>query len=209
MAVLSGHALACSKRDRLLFEGIELSVSPSQLLHIKGPNGAGKTSLLRILVGLSEPEQGFVAFNSHPISKVAEDYHQQLVYFGHKLGLNLHFNPLENLHHWAQQHGVNVSDEHIIEVLDDLGLVGLETLPVGSLSAGQQRRVALARLWLKRGAKIWILDEPFTALDVEGIATLKHHLVAHLGQGGSVIMTSHQNLDIPYPVTEVALEYRI
>ena len=97
----------------------------------------------------------------------------------------------------------------MFDLLATLGLVGLEDLPVSQLSAGQQRRVALARLWLKKTAKIWILDEPFTALDVQGIALLREKIVAHLGAGGAVIITSHQQLDIDYKTSELVLEYRL
>ena len=97
----------------------------------------------------------------------------------------------------------------IYRVLGVLGLVGLEDIPVNNLSAGQQRRVALARFWLKTSAEVWILDEPFTALDVQGIGLLNERIVAHLEQGGCVVMTSHQALEVNYPTQELVLEYRI
>ena len=209
MAVISGHNLSCVKRDRLLFEGVEFSVGQSELLYIKGPNGAGKTSLLRILVGLSSPEEGHVAFQGQDIATNRDNFHRALVYFGHKLGLNLHLSGIENLTYWCRQQGFDVSEQHLFNLLGELGLVGLETLPVASLSAGQQRRVALARLWLKEKATLWILDEPFTALDVDGIALLEQKILAHLANGGSVIMTSHQALQLDYPVKELTLEYLI
>ncbi|MCV2883307.1 cytochrome c biogenesis heme-transporting ATPase CcmA [Aestuariibacter sp. AA17] len=209
MSLLSGHHLSCSKRDRLLFDDISLAVEPSDVLYIRGPNGAGKTSLIRILVGLSTPDTGSVTYRDNCIRSHYDVFHHHLVYFGHKLGLNTHFSPLENLRHWCKQHQISVRDDHIVSVLDELGLVGLETLPVSSLSAGQQRRVALARLWLKNHADMWVLDEPFTALDVQGIALLKARLVEHTAKGGGVIMTSHQDLALSIPVRELALEYRI
>lgn len=209
MALFSGQSVSCVKQDRTLFENLDFSVEPSELLYVRGQNGAGKTSLLRILVGLSDPAQGDVLYRGENIRDVAESFHHHLIYFGHKLGLNLTLNALENLTFWCQLNQVETSQQALFDLLATLGLVGLEDLPVGQLSAGQQRRVALARLWLKTDAKIWILDEPFTALDVQGIALLREKIVAHLGTGGAVIITSHQQLDIDYKTSELVLEYRL
>jgi heme exporter protein A len=192
-----------------LFEKLELSVNAGELLYIKGPNGAGKTSLLRILVGLSEPACGNVLFEDQVLSKVRDKFHGQLVYFGHKLGLNQTLSAVENLYYWCMQQGQELSELKSYQLLESLGLVGLEELPVSNLSAGQQRRVALARLWLKPQARLWVLDEPFTALDVQGIQLLKDRITEHLQAKGSVIMTSHQNLELDYPTSELVLEYRI
>lgn len=209
MVLLSGQNLACVKQDRVLFEHTEFSVSRSELLYIRGQNGAGKTSLLRILVGLADPASGAVSYKGEHIAKVEQEFHQDLVYFGHKLGLNLALNGIENLEFWCQLNGIETNETHLFELLELLGLVGLEDLPISQLSAGQQRRVALARLWLKSDAKIWVLDEPFTALDVQGIALLKDKIVSHLGSGGAVIITSHQTLDLDYATKELILEYRL
>ena len=192
-----------------MFEDLDLSVDTGELLYIKGPNGAGKTSLLRILVGLSEPATGQVAFRGEAIHKVRDTYHAQLVYFGHKPGLNQNLSALENLHYWCLQHSHYRTENELYTLLDTLGLVGLEDLPVANLSAGQQRRVALSRLWLKADASLWVLDEPFTALDVQGITLLKNRLAEHLQKKGLVVMTSHQRLEIDYPTRELVLEYRI
>ena len=209
MALLSGQHVACVKQDRTLFDNLNFSVEPSELLYVRGQNGAGKTSLLRILVGLSDPADGEILYRGENIHEVAETFHHQLIYFGHKLGLNLTLNALENLTFWCQLNKVETSQQNLFDLLATLGLVGLEDLPVSQLSAGQQRRVALARLWLKKTAKIWILDEPFTALDVQGITLLREKIVAHLGTGGAVIITSHQQLDIDYKTSELVLEYRL
>ncbi|WP_158770919.1 cytochrome c biogenesis heme-transporting ATPase CcmA [Paraglaciecola sp. L1A13] len=209
MPLLSAHELSVSKRDRLLFSKINLSVSAGDLMYIKGPNGAGKTSLLRVLTGLVSPDEGLVTYREQDIVKFRDVFHQQLLYFGHALGVNRSLNALENLHYWCSQHGVHPDEAEIYAVLGTLGLVGLEDVPVNNLSAGQQRRVALARFWLKTSAEVWILDEPFTALDVQGIALLNKRIVEHLQQGGCVVMTSHQALDVNYPTKELVLEYRI
>ena len=209
MAVLSGHDLSVTKRDRLLFDKINFTVDAGELLYIKGPNGAGKTSLLRVLSGLVDADDGWVAFTGNNIKVERDSYHQELIYFGHKLGVNSKLSAVENLTYWCEQHQVTVAKADIYRVLALLSLVGLEDLPVGNLSAGQQRRVALARFWLKKNATLWILDEPFTALDVGGVALLSARLLDHLSQQGAVIMTSHQTLDIDYPTKELLLEYRI
>lgn len=209
LVLLSGQNLSCIKQDRVLFEQTNFSVSQNELLYIRGQNGAGKTSLLRILVGLSDAASGIVCYQGEDIRKVDHAFHQDLVYFGHKLGLNLALNGIENLKFWCQLNGINATESLLFELLELLGLVGLEDLPISQLSAGQQRRVALARLWLKAKAKIWVLDEPFTALDVQGIALLKNKIVEHLGDKGAVIITSHQTLDLDYATKELVLEYRI
>jgi heme exporter protein A len=209
LAVLSAHDLSVTKRDRLLFDKVNLTLEKGELLYIKGPNGAGKTSLLRVLTGLVEADHGEVRFSGNNISDDRELYHQKLIYFGHYLGVNSTLSAVENLIFWCNQHGVEVVLTEIYALLASLSLVGLEDLPVGNLSAGQQRRVALARFWLKKNATIWILDEPFTALDVDGIALLSSRLREHLAQQGAVIMTSHQVLEIDYPTKELVLEYRI
>ena len=209
LAVFSAHDLSVTKRDRLLFDKVNFSLDKGDLLYVKGPNGAGKTSLLRVLTGLVDADHGEVKFSDKNIADDREPYHQKLIYFGHNLGVNSTLSAVENIGFWCNQHGVEVAQAEIYALLASLSLVGLEDLPVGNLSAGQQRRVALARFWLKKNATLWILDEPFTALDVDGIALLSMRLREHLAQQGTIIMTSHQVLDIDYPTKELVLEYRI
>lgn len=209
LSLFSAHDLCVSKRDRLLFDKVNLSVDESELLYIKGPNGAGKTSLLRVLTGLVSADQGHVSFRDNNINYDRERFNQNLLYCGHLLGVNNTLTARENLDFWCKQHQIRVNFQKIFEVLAVLGLVGLEDMPLNNLSAGQQRRVALARLWLKEDAVIWILDEPFTALDVQGVALLNQRIVGHLQQKGCVIITSHQELELDYPTKELLLEYRI
>ena len=192
-----------------MFEAVSFSVEPGEILHIKGPNGAGKTSLLRIIVGLSQSAEGQVYFRDMPLEQATEQLHSQLVYFGHKPGLNPALSAMDNLRFWADMHGVPIDRSHLFDLLGRLGLVGLEELRVGQLSAGQQRRVALCRLWLKRKARVWVLDEPFTALDVQGIAVLKAQIDVHLSNQGCIIMTSHQDIELNANVSTLELEYRI
>ncbi len=209
MAVLSVTNLSVVKRDRLLFENLNFAVEQGGLLYVKGQNGAGKTSMLRVLAGLVEADCGNVFFSQQNIKDCRENYHQNLVYFGHKLGINLTLSAVENLQYWCKQHQVVISVHTIFNTLAQLNLVGLEDIPVNNLSAGQQRRVALARLWFKQDAKLWILDEPFTALDTQGIELLSKQITKFLSGGGTVVMTSHQALRLDYPTDEITLEYRI
>jgi heme exporter protein A len=209
LGVLSAHNLSLIKNDRLLFDKVNFSLDGHGLLYVKGPNGAGKTSLLRALIGLNEIEEGEVRFLQQNVLQCKTHFHQNVVYFGHKLGLNLRLSATENLDFWCKQQEQVCSIDTIYSVLTNLNLVGLEDLPVGHLSAGQQRRVALARLWLKNSASLWVLDEPFTALDSNGIDLLIKKILSFLDSGGAIVMTSHQELQFNYPKQELVLEYRI
>lgn len=197
--------VSCSKRDRILFENLSLRISSGQVIHLRGPNGAGKTSLLRIIAGLSQADTGTVLWNSQPLNAA---YFETMVYLGHKSGLTASLSALENLQYWAHLHQVPCSETLLYDLLTRLGLVGLEDLPVKMLSAGQQRRVALARLWLKPG-QLWILDEPFTALDTAGIALIEQHITQFVASGGAVILTSHQTLRATPYLQVVELEYNL
>ncbi|APD91665.1 heme ABC exporter ATP-binding protein CcmA [Alteromonas mediterranea] len=200
--MLEACGLTCSKRDRTLFEGLSLVVNTGELLYLRGPNGAGKTSLLRILTGLSTPESGAVLYDGMDITEDKTGYYRDLFYLGHKSGTNGSLSALDNLSFWLAQHSTLVQENVLYDVLAKVGLVGLEDVPVRYLSAGQQRRVALSRLWLKP-AKVWVLDEPFTALDVKGVHLLETSMKEHVSRGGLIITTSHQ------PLSETAGEHRV
>lgn len=195
----------------MLFDNLCVEMSPGKLIYLTGQNGAGKTSLLRILVGFVLPASGEVRYNGLDIndSHARRVLNRDLVYVGHKSALDPHASAIENSRFWCAQQGIDVSDDAIYSTLAQLGLVGLEELPCGQLSAGQNRRVALARLWFKDDAKIWILDEPFTALDVAGIALVERTIDSFLRKGGSVLMTSHQALSHLQEWHSVELEYRL
>ncbi len=208
MSGIVASGLSCIKRDRVLFENLSISVKPGQLVYLRGQNGAGKTSLLRILIGLSEPTSGEVLFNNQPLSKCRTMFHSQLTYIGHKSGLNQNLTALQNLQFWCAQQSLEISQSELFDHLAMIGLVGLEEQPVSMLSAGQQRRVALLRLWLKP-SRIWVLDEPFTALDVDGISLLEEQFARQVSEGGAVLLTSHQPLSSASgPISEFVLEYR-
>ncbi|MCW8092823.1 cytochrome c biogenesis heme-transporting ATPase CcmA [Alteromonas sp. ASW11-130] len=188
---LVGNNLTCYKQDRCLFQNLSIRLQPGELVHLTGPNGAGKSSLIRILVGLSTPDRGNVKCDGMYTTDPA--FAKNILFIGHKAGLNGLLSAEENLTYWCAQHGLNVTGKTIHNTLEMMNLVGLEAVPIKYLSAGQQRRVALARLSLKP-ATYWILDEPFTSLDTDGIAMMEVALANHVSNNGAVIITSHQSL---------------
>lgn len=204
--LLHAEQLSSIRGGRVLFENLDFSVSAGQLWQVSGPNGAGKSSLLRILTGLLEPSDGVVSFDGQPLNQNWSEYCQQLLFIGHKAAVKGELSALENFH-WQQQLS-SVQNVDAWELLEKLGLLGLEDELTTRLSAGQQRRVALTRLWATQ-ASLWILDEPFTALDVQGIALLQQRFVEHLDAGGTIIFTSHQSLTLSGLTPEkLSLEYR-
>ncbi len=157
-------------------------------MQVTGGNGAGKTTLLRLLTGLARPDGGEVYWQGEPLRRVRDSFHSGLLWIGHQPGIKTRLTARENLHFFHPGDGARLP-----EALAQAGLAGFEDVPVARLSAGQQRRVALARLWLTRAA-LWVLDEPFTAIDVNGVARLTRRMAAHTAQGGMVILTTHQPL---------------
>jgi len=199
-------SVTCIKQDRCLFADLNFSLNNGQIMQLAGPNGAGKTSLLRIIAGFSAPDEGAILYQELPISKYYEEYARELLFIGHKTGVNTQLSAVENVSHWLQINGY--SEPELYPILAKLGLVGLEDVPVRMLSAGQQRRVALVRLWLS-DAKLWVLDEPFTALDKSGVAFLQQRFTEHLQSGGAILLTTHQDLTTRFSnLQTVTLEYR-
>ncbi|TKI03868.1 cytochrome c biogenesis heme-transporting ATPase CcmA [Martelella alba] len=190
--------LACLREDGLLFSGLDLRIAPGEILLIAGPNGAGKTSLLRILAGLARPEQGAVFWRRRDIRRQRPDYHRDLLYIGHQTGIKRALTPLENLAFYQTAVGQKRDDDAIFHALQQAGLAGYEDVPAGGLSAGQQRRVALARLWLGK-FRLWILDEPFTAIDSAGVSRLMARFAEHSAARGIILLTTHQAMP-PCPV---------
>ncbi|EIE6498794.1 cytochrome c biogenesis heme-transporting ATPase CcmA [Escherichia coli] len=189
--MLEARELLCERDERTLFSGLSFTLNAGEWVQITGSNGAGKTTLLRLLTGLSRPDAGEVLWQGQPLHQVRDSYHQNLLWIGHQPGIKTRLTALENLHFYHR----DGDTAQCLEALAQAGLAGFEDIPVNQLSAGQQRRVALARLWLTR-ATLWILDEPFTAIDVNGVDRLTQRMAQHTEHGGIVILTTHQPLNV-------------
>jgi len=194
--MLTAHGLSCIRGERRLFAGIDLVVGPGEWLHVQGENGTGKTSLLRILAGLSPPAEGEIRWRGEPTVSLAEDFRKELLFLGHHGAVKEELTPFENLTLAAQIDDATLDEASTLKALARFGLRGREDLPVRCLSAGQKRRVLLARLSVRK-ATLWILDEPFTALDVKAVQMLSGLIVDHVSKGGMAILTSHQSISLP------------
>lgn len=186
--------LQCVRHDRTLFAGLNFTLTPGQILQIEGPNGSGKTSLLRMLCGLLQPAQGEVRWRGVDIQEQRSEFLADVAYIGHLHGIKDDLSPRENLR-MAQALGRSRTNATLDEALTQVGLYGFEDLPSRTLSAGQRRRVALARL-LVSSARVWVLDEPFTALDRTGKALIESLLETHSRGGGIAILTTHQPVEL-------------
>ena len=202
--------LECVRGRRRLFSGLNFALRGGDLLRVTGANGSGKTSLLRILCGLLSPVSGKVRWCGGDIRSLREEYWQQLLYIGHAHAVKGELTALENLVVSCTLVGVNVSREQALEALSRLGLAGYEALPVKILSRGQQRRVALARLVLSEKVSLWILDEPFDALDADAVDCVRLLIAQHIARGGAVVLTTHQEIRIENPqVQYINLDSRV
>ena len=193
-ARLEARALECIRDDRVLFSQLDFSLQAGEALILEGRNGSGKTSLLRIMCGIRLPDSGSVNWGGTDIARLGPDYHQHMAYVGHRDGNKLDLTPLENL---AMARALGMASDMSLEAaLEKVDLSGFEDVPTRNLSAGQQRRLALARL-LVTETVLWILDEPFTSLDVHGIEVIEGLLAQHTERGGMIAVTSHHavNLD--------------
>jgi heme exporter protein A len=191
--VLIASNITCSRGDRVLFRDLSFSLSAGELMHLKGKNGSGKTTLLRSLCGLFMPQDGEIRWKEQDIRSLGEDYRRQVVYLGHLNGIKDDLTAVENLRVSSVLDDDLVNEEQIWAALKTIGLRGFEDLPTRVLSQGQKRRVALARLLLT-DSPLWILDEPFTALDVAAVELLQSIIADHVASGGTVIVTTHQEV---------------
>jgi heme exporter protein A len=185
--------LACSRGDRQLFTGLNFSLDAGSLLYIEGRNGSGKTTLLRTICGLFLPDSGEIRWDGEGTRALSEEYAKEVVYLGHLNGIKSDLTGLENLRVSTVLDGDEVTEDQIWAALKRMGLAGFEDLPTKVLSQGQKRRVALARLLLN-DSRLWILDEPFTALDTAAVDLLQSVIAEHVAKGGMVILTTHQEV---------------
>jgi heme exporter protein A len=187
--------LCCVRGDRCLFRALDFSLDSGELLYVHGHNGSGKTTLLRTLCGLMLPEDGEVRWNGENIRGLREEYSKDVLYLGHKNGIKGDLTGLENLRISSILDGFPLDGSAAWKALENIGLDGHEDLPTKVLSQGQQRRVALARLLVNQ-ARLWVMDEPFTALDKGAVALLQSVVGRHLDQGGLVVLTTHQEVPL-------------
>jgi heme exporter protein A len=193
--VLQIKQLSCEREDRILFSGLEHSFLPATITQLEGPNGAGKTTLLRILAGLFTSYDGVVNWQGEALYKSQLSFQSQLLFIGHKSAIKTSMTPLENLRYLLGLRQT-VVEEQLWSALSSVGLEGYEHVLCRNMSAGQQRRVTLAQLYLSE-AKIWILDEIFTAIDKQGVAQFENLLLEKAISGVTIILTTHHQLSLP------------
>jgi len=193
MSRLIVNNLSCQRGYNELFDNLSFELSPGEILRISGANGSGKTSLLKILAGISSGESGNVTFNNNPAGSIA--YQSDIFYLGHLPALSPELHCKENLDYLTQLNGNNTG-QLVDDALANVGLKNYEYEYAANLSAGQKRRVVLATLFVTK-AKIWLLDEPFTALDADGIKSLENQITKHCENGGLCILTTHQDSKLP------------
>ena len=193
--MLKVRELECVRGDNQLFSDIDFELEPAELLHLRGSNGSGKTTMLRALCGLLAPLSGEILWKGEPINKIRDEYFAHMTYLGHLSGIKGDLTAYENIQLYADLSGQKIKESSISEALFTLGLATRAELPTRVLSQGLKKRVALARLLvLKR--KLWILDEPFVALDVAAVGLLEKIISDHVADGGMVVLTTHQEVEI-------------
>lgn len=195
--LLQARQLFCEREERVLFARLDFTLGAGELLQIEGPNGAGKTTLMRSVTGLNQHYEGEVLWRGTALADDRESFYAETLILGHLSGIKLPLSPTENLRWIAAVRGVSLNDldTRIAASLDAVGLGGFEHQPAHSLSAGQKRRIALARLFIEP-ATLWVLDEPFSAIDKQGVAVLEQLLADHVGRGGAALVVTHHDMQL-------------
>ena len=194
--MLQARQIECTRGNRRLFHDLSFRLEAKQALRVGGENGSGKTSLLRMLAGLSPVEAGEILWKEGRIAALGEDYRRNLVFLGHSNGLKDDLTAVENLRYALALAGLEAGDIALRAALGEQSLASVADLPARLLSQGQKRRVALCRLGFSADKPLWVLDEPFAALDAASVARVAAVVVAHLRTGGMAIFTTHQEVDL-------------
>ncbi len=205
MPILEAKSLRCVRDDRLLFDELSFCLSRAEVLQIEGHNGSGKTSLLRILCGLRQADRGQLYWQGEPLDRVREDYYAKMVYIGHLPCIKGDLTVVENIRALLDTRSRHAGTTAIERGLEQVGLAGFDDVPGKALSSGQRRRILLAFLLLAQ-AELWVLDEPLTALDVQGVAMMEAMILQHQQQGGSVIFTTHHGMQLDERMRSISLE---
>lgn len=202
-ALLSGKSLCLLRGDHCLFSELNFALNSGELLLVEGTNGSGKTSLLRAIGGMLDFETGNVFWRDREVTDDYQAFRSDLVWLAHKVGFKGDLTLVENLRFESGLRSTSLAS--LDQVLDRLGLTRLIDLPFRALSAGQQRRVALARMLLA-DAELWIMDEPFTNLDAAGQSLVVELIAEHLANDGLCVMASHQGIELDAPVRRINLQ---
>ncbi|WP_284619040.1 cytochrome c biogenesis heme-transporting ATPase CcmA [Aquabacterium humicola] len=202
LPTLSAQALACRRGERWLFHGLALTLPAGRALWLRGRNGRGKTSLLRLAAGLAEPAAGTLQWGDEPLARSAR-FRRERVWIGHGNALKDDLSAAEALRFVARLHGRRFDAPRIAAALEGAGVATHAVRPVRTLSQGQRRRVALARLALEDAPGLWLLDEPFDALDADALRWLARLAAAHVARGGSLMFASHQPPPQGMPAVDV------
>lgn len=198
-SVLEASQLQAVRDDRILFAGLSFRLLPGEILQITGPNGAGKTTLLNMIVGLASSEAGEIAWRGRPLVDDPTGFAKDTLWLGHLPGLKLMLTARENLRWMAQLAGKPLTDDRLEAALKNVRLSGYEDVPLARMSAGQKRRVGLARLFAE-DKPLWVLDEPFTAIDRAGVGELEAWLGEHAAAGGMILLTTHHDFSPAFPI---------
>jgi len=194
LSQLEVSGLECIRQDIILFQDVSFKLHSGDLLQIDGVNGSGKSSLLRLIAGLMQPSAGEISWQGNEISSCRYEYQQEISYIGHLNGVKDALTAMENLRVMVALAG-SKPELPLSKALDQIELAGMESIPLSRMSAGQKRRVALARLFITKAA-IWLLDEPFTSLDASGKLVIERLIAEHCARGGIIIFSTHQPMEI-------------